>query len=69
MATETLPQGPQAFAGYDQSIFLEWLEGLTDLIQSRGEPSLMDKRTMPLVGGLMHALVLASTELGERERN
>lgn len=58
----------QAFDGYDQSVFLEWLEGLTDMMQSGGVPGLMDERTTHKVAGLMYALVLATTELGERER-
>lgn len=65
MATETVPQGPQAFAGYDQGVFLQWLEALTDLVHSQGSPGLMDEHTVRNVGGLMYALVQAAQELGE----
>lgn len=67
MADENTTQALKAFAGYDQGVFLEWLEGLTDMMQSGGDPGLMDKRAVHKVAGLMYALVLAANELGERE--
>lgn len=67
MATETVPQALEAFEGYDQSVFLQWMEALADLIHSQGKPGVMDEQTMPIVGGLMNALVQAAQELGERE--
>ncbi len=72
MAPETVTQAPgnqalDAFDGYDQSVFLQWLEALTDLVHSQGQPGLMDEGTMPIVGGLMYSLVQAAKELGERE--
>lgn len=67
MATQTVPEGLEAFAGYDQSVFLQWMEALTDLVHSQGKPGLMDEQTMPNVGGLMYALVQAAKELGERQ--
>ena len=68
MATETVPQALDAFDGYDQSVFLQWMEALTDLVHSQGKPGLMDEQTMSIVGGLMYSLVQAAQELGERER-
>ena len=68
MATEEIAQALQAFEGFDQGVFLEWLEGLSDMIHSRGDPAMMAKGTVGIVGGLMYALVQAATELGDRER-
>ena len=68
MANQDTTQGLKAFDGYDQSVFMEWLEGLTDMMHSGGDPGAMDKRTSRNVAGLMYALVKAANELGGRER-
>lgn len=67
MASQSVVQGLKAFEGYDQSVFMEWLEGLADLMQAGGDPGLMAKNTPQVVGGLMYALVQAADQLG-RER-
>ena len=70
MATETVRQPEpalEAFAGYEQGVFLEWMAGLSDLVMCIGQAGLAH-RTLPAVGGLMFALTLAAEELGRRER-
>ena len=67
MASEIVEQPLKAFAGLDQSIFMSWLEGLADLIHTGGNPTLMDPRTMKIVGGMMFTIVQAANEVGQRE--
>lgn len=64
MASQSVVQGLKAFEGYDQSVFLQWLEGLADMMQAGGDPQLMASNTPTVVGGLMYALLQAADELG-----
>lgn len=68
MATETVPQGPQAFAGHDSSIFMSWVRALSDMMLTAGDPHLMAEHTLANYGGLMHALTEAAEELQRQER-
>lgn len=67
MATETLTQAPNAFAGWDHSIYLGWLHAMSDMMLSKGDPSQMAPETLSSYGGLMHQLSQAVEELVERE--
>lgn len=68
MATETLPHGPQAFAGHDSSVFMTWVRALSDMMLTAGNPHLMAEQTLANYGGLMHALTEAAEELQAKER-
>lgn len=56
----------KAFADCDHLTFMEWLEALTDMMQS-DEPGDMAPRTPRTVAALMYALVQAANEQRERE--
>lgn len=68
MATETLPQGPKAFAGWDSSIFMAWIAAMSDMMMTGGDPAQMADETLKNYGGLMHSLTEAAEEMLERER-
>lgn len=72
MATEIVEQAQQpalqAFESCDQSVFLSWMESLSDLMATSSNPSCLARDTLSGVGGLMHVLTCAAIELGERER-
>ena len=68
MATETLQQAPKAFAGWDSSIYLHWLNAMSDMMLSKGGPAQMASETLSGYGGLMHQLGLAVEELAAQER-
>ena len=44
MATETLPQGPKAFAGWDSSMFLAWIRAMSDMPPADGESDASTRR-------------------------
>lgn len=66
MNTET--KALDAFARYDQSVFLGWMEAMSDLLMSGGDTAQMAGTTLPNIGGLMFALTEAAQELAQRER-
>lgn len=68
MATETVPQGPQAFSVWDSSIYMAWIRAMSDMMLSKCDPSCMDEHTLANYGGLMHALTEAAEELQAKER-
>lgn len=68
MATETVPQGPQAFAGWDSSIYMAWVRAMSDMMLTSGDPNTMAEHTLANYGGLMHALIEAAEELQAQER-
>lgn len=68
MANETLPQGPQAFAGWDSSIYLAWVRAMADILMAKADPNQMAEETLATYGGLMHALTEAVEEMQDRER-
>ena len=68
METETVPQGPKAFAGWDSTMYMAWIRALSDMMLSNADPGTMDKHTLANYGGLMHSLTEAAEEMQERER-
>ncbi len=68
MATQTVPQGPQAFACWDSSIYMAWVRSMSDMLLSKADPTVMDENTLANYGGLMHALTEAAEELQASER-
>lgn len=68
MATETVPQGPQAFAGWDSSIYMAWVRAMSDMMLCKADPTGMDEHTLANYGGLMHALTEAAEEMQASER-
>ena len=68
MATETLPQGPKAFAGWDSSMYLAWIRAMSDMMLTNADPGTMDRHTLSNYGRLMHSLSEAAAEMQERER-
>jgi len=68
MATETVPQGPKAFAGWDSTMYMAWIRALSDMMLSNADPGTMGKHTLANYGGLMHSLTEAAEEMQERER-
>ena len=68
MATETLPQGPKAFAGWESFMYLAWVRAMSDMMLSKGDPGQMDEHTLSNYGGLMHALTEAAEEMADLER-
>ena len=69
MESVTVAQGPQAFAGWDSSVFMSWLRAMSDMMLSKADGAQMAPETLSNYGGLMHALTQAANELQERERN
>lgn len=68
MATETVPQGPQAFAGWDSSTYMAWVRAMSDMMLTGGDASTMAEHTLANYGALMHALTEAAEELQAQER-
>ena len=68
MATEIVEQGPSAFTGFDSSVYLAWMKGLSELMMSGGDPNQLTRHTLANVGGLMYALTEAADELSAMER-
>lgn len=68
MASETLPQGLKAFEGWDSSIFMGWLNAMSDMMMTRADGALMAQETLSNYGGLMLQLGAALEELHDRER-
>jgi hypothetical protein len=63
MATESV--AIEAFAGYESSVFLGWIEAVGDVMLNRGEVA--DSVTAQNLGGLLLALSRAANELQQRE--
>lgn len=67
MATETLPQAPKAFAGWDSSMYLAWIRAMSDMMLTGGDPNTMAEHTLSNYGCLMHSLTEAAEEMQARE--
>lgn len=67
MATETVPQAPKAFAGWDSSMYLVWIRAMSDMMLCNADPGTMERHTLSNYGGLMHSLSEAAAEMQERE--
>ena len=68
MATETVTQSLKAFDGWDSTIFMGWLNAMSDMMMTGGDGGLMDNETLKNYGGLMLQLGAAVEELHDRER-
>ena len=66
-ATAVAPR-PDAFAGWDSTMYMAWVRALSDMMLSKADPGQMAEHTLANYGGLLHALTEAAEEMQASER-
>ena len=67
MATETVTQAPQAFTGWDSTMYMAWVRAMSDMMLCKADPGQMADHTLANYGGLLHALTEAAEEMQASE--
>ncbi|QDA56026.1 hypothetical protein [Thermomonas aquatica] len=67
-ATDSVPVAPQAFAMWDSSIYLSWINAMSDVLMCKGDPGQMAPETISSYAGLMYQLGLAVEQVSAEER-